>query len=166
MESALCGMLQTNIDLGVFQETKVTKGIFTQEYSGHRVVVLAAPVPQSGGVALFYRATDHFSVEALQIYVANAVSFHLDSGGQRWFIVGCYFSPDDNWTIEDIIAAISQRPWRGTLLVVGDFNTNLAAPEGRARDEEIALAMATAGLEDTNGHFLPRHKPWLKDGKT
>ena len=53
-----------------------------------------------------------------------------------------------------------------TLLVVVNFNTNLAALEGRARDKEIASAMSMAGLEDMNGNFLPRHKPWLKDGKT
>ena len=40
-------------------------------------MALAAPIPHSGGVAVFYRATDHFSVGALYIYGANAVSFQL-----------------------------------------------------------------------------------------
>ena len=64
-------------------------------------------------------------------------------------------APDENSTIEDVIVAISQSPRRGALLLVGNLNTNLTAPEGRARDEEIAAAMATAGIEDINGHFLP-----------
>ena len=42
------------------------------------------------------------------------------------------------------------------LLVVGSFNTNLAAPEGRALDKEIAADMAVVGMEDLSGHFLPR----------
>ena len=109
----------------------------------------------SGGVAVFYHGTGNFSMESLQIYDANSVSFHLDLGGQRWFIVGLYLAPDKNLTIEDVIAAIIQRPQRGALLVVGDLNTDLTAPEGRARDEEIAAAMATAGVEDINGHFPP-----------
>ena len=155
MESNLCGMLQTNIDLGVLQETKVAKGVFTRVYSDYNIVVLSAPILHSGGVSVFYRATEHFSMESLQIYDANSVSFHLDLGGQRWFIVGLYLAPDKNLTIEDVIAAIIQRPRRGALLVVGDLNTNLTAPEGRARDEEIAAAMATAGIEDINGHFPP-----------
>ena len=50
--------------------------------------------------------------------------------------------------------------------MVGNFNTDLAAPEGRERDEGIAAALAEEGLEDMSGHFLPRHKPWLKDGRT
>ena len=51
-------------------------------------------------------------------------------------------------------------------LLVGNFNTDLAALEGWVRYKEIMAAMAAAGLEDFSGHFLPRHKPWLKDGRT
>ena len=143
-----------------------TKGIFTREYSGYKVLDLAAPIMNSGGIVVFYHATEHLSMEALQLYGANAVSFHLDLDGHRWFIVGCYLAPDENSTIEDVILAIGQRPRRGALLVAGNLNTNLAASEGRARDKVIAAAMATAGLDDVNGHFLPQRKPWLKDGKT
>ena len=49
---------------------------------------MAAPIVHSGGVAVFYHATGNFSMDSLQIYVANAVSFHMDSDGQQWFIVG------------------------------------------------------------------------------
>ena len=48
-------------------------------------------------------------------------------------------------------------------MVVGDFNTNLAAPEGQVRDKEIAAAMDAVGLEDLSGHLLPRNKPWFRD---
>ena len=78
----------------------------------------------------------------------------------------CYLAPDDALTIEDIVAAISQRPQGAALLVVGNFYTDLAAPEGRAWDKEIAVAMAATGLEDFSGQFLPRKKPWLRDGRT
>ena len=50
--------------------------------------------------------------------------------------------------------------------MVGNFNTNLAAPEVRERYEGIVVAMEEEGLEDTSGHFLPRHNTWLKDGHT
>ena len=39
-----------------------------------------------------------------------------------------------------------------------DFNTNLAAPEGRNRREEIVVTVATSGLEDMPEHFLPLRK--------
>ena len=41
-----------------------------------------------GCFVVFYCLEEHFLVEALQIYSANVVNFHLASGGQRWHIVG------------------------------------------------------------------------------
>ena len=62
---------------------------------------------------MFYCAELNFSVEALQIYGANVVSFHMASGGQRGHIVGCYLAPDYSLTTEDFFLAISQRPRGG-----------------------------------------------------
>ena len=75
-------------------------------------------------------------------------------------------APDDASTIENVVADIGMRPQGATLLVVGYFKTNLATPEGRDRDEVIAAALADECLEEMSDHFLPRHKPWLKDGRT
>ena len=43
LESALQGMAQANIDLGIFQETKCTDGVYTRELAGYRVVATDAP---------------------------------------------------------------------------------------------------------------------------
>ena len=51
-------------------------------------------------------------------------------------------------------------------MMVGNFNTNMAAPEGHERYRGIAAALEEEGLEDMSGHFLPRHNPWLKYGRT
>ena len=56
--------------------------------------------------------------------------------------MGCYLAPENASTIDNVVAAISQQPRGATLLVVGDFNTDLDAPKGRERDEGIAAAMA------------------------
>ena len=166
LESALRGMSQANVDLGIFQEKKVTTGIYTRESSGYRVVALEAPSAYIGGVALFYCAAEHFFVKALQIHVANVASFQLVSGGQRWYIVGCYLAPDNPLTIEDVVAFIIQRPQGATLLVDGDFNNDLAAPEGWAQEKEIVAALAVTEMEDMSAYFLPHNKSWLKDIKT
>ena len=57
-----------------------------------------------------------------------------------------------------------QRPCRAELLVDGDFNGNLAAPEGNVRDKEIDVALATVVLEDMSAHLLSFSKPWLREG--
>ena len=62
MESALRGMAQANIDLGVFQETKCTDGIYTRESAGYRGIATDSPSPHRGGVALFYRPSSLFAV--------------------------------------------------------------------------------------------------------
>ena len=110
LESALHGMSQANMDLGVFQETKLTKRIYMCESSGYRVAATEAPSAHSGGIAVFYRASEHLSLEALQTYGDNVFRFHLKSGNRRWFILGCYLAPDNTLNVEDIVATISKWP--------------------------------------------------------
>ena len=150
-------MSQANMDLGIFQETKLTKRIYTRE---------SAPSAHSGGVTVFYRAAKHFYVEAIQTYGENVISFQLESVYRRWYIVGCYLAPDDASNIEDVVAAIGKRLQGAALLVVGDFKKNLAASEGKDRYEGITAALAEENLEEMSSHFLPRYKPCLKDGHT
>ena len=65
MELALRVMSQANMDLGMFQETNCTDGIYTHESAGYRVVTTDTPIRHSGGVALFYRPSPLFAVEAI-----------------------------------------------------------------------------------------------------
>ena len=118
LESVLRGMAQENVNLRVFQETKVTGGIYMQEYSGYRVEASDVPSRHSGGVAVFYCTEEHFSLEALRLYSTNVVILQLASVGQQWHIVGCYLSSDNALKIEDVVASISQRPRDAALLVV------------------------------------------------
>ena len=52
----------------------------------------------------------------------------MELGGQKWFVVGCYFVPHYASTIERIIAAIRKFPHGAALMVSGDFNNDLAKP--------------------------------------
>ena len=111
---------------------------------------------------MFHRPAPHLAVEAVQKFGPNAVGFQLATGARRWYIVGCYLSPDDTSTIESVVAALKERPMDAKLLVTGDFNTNLAEPNGERRGEDIAADMAMEGLEDISAHFLPRQSPWSR----
>ena len=44
LEAALQGMSQANMDLGIFQETKLTDGIYTRGSAGYSVVATGAPI--------------------------------------------------------------------------------------------------------------------------
>ena len=66
LELELREVSQANIDLGIFQETKVTDGIYTRGSAGYSVVATDAPIQHRGEVAVFYRTAPHFAVEAVQ----------------------------------------------------------------------------------------------------
>ena len=52
------------------------------------------------------------------------------------------------------------------MLVAGDIDANLAAPEGDRRGEDIAAALAKEVLEDMLAHFFPCQRSWGRDGRT
>ena len=53
LESALRGVSQANMDLGIFQETKVTDGAYTRGSAGYSVIAMITPIRHRGGVAAF-----------------------------------------------------------------------------------------------------------------
>ena len=95
LESALRGMDQSNMDLGIFPETKCIEGIYTRESARYCVVATDAPSRHRGGVALFYQPSLLFAVEAVRQFGPNVVSFQLATGARWWYIIGCYLDPDD-----------------------------------------------------------------------
>ena len=109
LESALRGMAQANIDLGVFQEMKCRDGIYTRESAVYCVVATDALSQHCGGVALIYRPSSLFAVEAVRDYGPNMLSFEVATGGRRWYIIGCYFAPDNARTIERVVTVLGDQ---------------------------------------------------------
>ena len=95
MESALQGMSQANMDLGILQETKITNGVYTRGSAGYKVIATDAPIRHRSGVALFYRLTPHFVVEAVERCGPNVMVCQVATGERRWHIVGAYIAPED-----------------------------------------------------------------------
>ena len=87
LESALRGMAQANIDLGVFQETKCTDVIHTRDSAGYGVVATDASSRHRGGVGLFYRPSALFAVEEVREYGPNVISFEVATGRRGWYII-------------------------------------------------------------------------------
>ena len=166
LESALQGISQANMDLGIFQETKLTDGIYTCGSAGYSIVATDAPSRHRGGVAIFHRPAPHFAVEEVQQFRPNVIGFQLAPGARRWYIVGCYLAPNDSLTIERFVEALREIPKGAELLVAGDLNINFVALEGDRREEYIAATLGTEVLEGMTAHFLPRRHRWCWDGRT
>ena len=94
-------------------------------------------------------------MEVVEKFGPNVLGFDLATGARRWYIVGVYIAPEDTATMERVAEAIRKKPRGAELLVAGNFNIDIAAPEGDRRAEDIATELATAGLEDMARHFLP-----------
>ena len=128
LESALRGMSQAKMDLGIFQETKCTDVIYTRKLAGYSVVATDAPIRHRVGVAIFYRPSPLFTVEAVRHFGPNVIGFQLATGARWWYIIGCYLASDDTSTIESVVAALKDQPRGTALIVAGDLNTTLADP--------------------------------------
>ena len=161
--SALQGLSQANLDLGVFQQTKVTDRVHTCASAGYHVFENQYFKPEIRGVDVIYWDTPHFQVEALQTHGPNMLIFQVASGGQCWFIFRCYIAPYDTVTMKLVVAAIDQCPCGAAIMVDREFNTNLEAPEVSIRKEEITAAIVTSGMEDMPVYFLPRCKSYAQD---
>ena len=155
LESALRAMDQMNVDLGLFTEAKLTDGIYTRYASAYNVIATEATSPHQGGVALFYRNSEHWHIESVRKYGPNVISFELVTGHRRWAVVGAYIPPADVTTLENITQAFEAFPHGRQLLLLGDLNVNLSSPRDK-RGQTIATEVATLGLEDLLLHFRQR----------
>ena len=80
LESALRGMSQANMELGIFKETKITNGVYTLRSAGYIVVSIDTPIRHRSGVAVFYRPSPRYAMEAVQKFGPNIVGFKLETG--------------------------------------------------------------------------------------
>ena len=108
LDYAIRGMDQANLELGVLQDIKVKDGFYTRRSSGNIFFTIDVPSRQHVRVLVFYYTLPRFSKEALHQFGTNLISFHLESGGRQWYIVGCYLAPDKASTIEHIVMDIIQ----------------------------------------------------------
>ena len=88
LELVLHGMSQGQVDCGVLQETKLTKGVNMQESSGFWVMGTESLSAHHGGVEIFYCEAEHFDIKELRLHYPNVIIFQLATGWQRWNVVG------------------------------------------------------------------------------
>ena len=74
---ALRGMAQANLDLGFLQETKLMYGVYNCDSSGFIIVDTDVLIQHHGGVEVFYHTSPRFSVEAIQKFRPNVISFQI-----------------------------------------------------------------------------------------
>ena len=68
-------MSQANLDLQIFQYTKLTVGFYTNRLVGYSVVVTNGPSQNCVRVAVFYQLSPRYAVEAIHQFGPNVVGF-------------------------------------------------------------------------------------------
>jgi hypothetical protein len=158
LESACQAMAAMDVDIGIFQETKVTGGIYTRMSSGYSVVASNAASVHHGGIALFWQPNKSYEVEDWRVRGPNVLLFVIVTGGERYYAVGCYIPPNNLSTLATIVQAWNECPKGHTPFLLGDLNVNLRAPRDN-RDEQIVEAVEDAmGLCDLSRHFHHRSR--------
>ena len=108
--------------VGVFHKTKLTDSIYISRSAGYKVIATLAPSWHRGSVALFYRDSHDFAVEAICQFIVNIIACQLATRERQWYIVGCYLAPGDDITIRDVKAEMAERP-RGAELILPATST-------------------------------------------
>ena len=80
LELSLRGVVQANLDMGFFQETKVIYGFQTRMLEGYCVLPTDAPSRNRGGLAVFYQYSPQFQVKSLHPHRPNLLRFQVASG--------------------------------------------------------------------------------------
>ncbi len=81
------------VDIGIFQETKITGRIYTRSPSGYSVIASDAASAHQGGIAFFWRPNKSYEVKDWRVRGPNVLSFVIVTGGERFYAMGCYIPP-------------------------------------------------------------------------
>ena len=156
---ALRAMEKLGVDVGVFQETKITGGIYPRTGFGYSVLAMDAPSRWCGGVALFWRDCMRCAVEEQRVWGPNVVTCQLVTGRGRFYCIGAYCPPSDveNKTLRDIQRTWVKCPKGSQPILLGDLNANIQLPQSE-RDIAIAEQAALMDVSDMSRNFRQRRR--------
>ena len=101
-----------------------------------------------------------FEVEAIRQFNANIIVCHMTTRDRGWYIVVYYLAPFDRKIIWYVEAAMVEWTRGEDMLFAGYLNVDLERMGGQGLDKEIAVEVATVGLEEISAHFLPQRRAW------
>ena len=156
--SALRAMAAMEVDFGILMETKITAVIYTRFSSNYSVFASDAVSVRQGGIALFWRSNKFYEIEETRVRGPNIITFVVVSGGDRYYVVGCYIPPNDLTTLTHVEAAWNECPKGHIPILLGDLNIKLASPRNE-RDELIAEQVGDVmGLVNVSRQFKQRRR--------
>ena len=102
---------------------------------------------------MYYKTGELFQVENGKVRGPNCITFELQTGLTRYYVVGAYLPPSDmDASFKVVERALGQIPKGCILMVLDDLNANLDVPRNE-QEAEIAVTMDSYGLKCATQHF-------------
>ena len=161
LESAGRAFKEGGIDIAFVQESKfMDKDHATKRYGPYDILTAATQRTNCGGVSLFHRDSELYSLENARVRGPNIITFELQVGATRYYAIGCYLPPSESGadsasTYAAVEQLMQQAPKESILMVLGDLNVNLDEPRNE-QEAQVAAAMDSKGLACAMRHFRVR----------
>ena len=130
LELALIGTSHANMDMGIFQDTKLTNGVYTCGSVGSSVVTTDAPSRHRGGVTFFVPAVTAICGRGHPSVWAQRCQLSTRDGVVAMVHHRVLTRPYGTLAKEFFVTALRERPRGAKLLVAGDLNIKLSEPQG------------------------------------
>jgi hypothetical protein len=143
------------VNFGILLETKLTQGVYTCWSSGYNVRSTDTPSAWQGEISLFWKASEMYEIEDVELCEPNVLLFWHALGATRWCIMGCYIPPTDLTTLTHIDQVWLACPKGCLLILLGDLNINIAAPRNK-QDKTIAKQVDIMNSFDMSSRFGQR----------
>jgi len=121
------------VGLAVLTETKLVDDRHPKTAYGYTIMCLKAVSGHQGGVALVWKEDDlQFTVESVLFNNGpNIVTFQVETGDVRFYVIGVYIPPDCRTGVDDLRRAWDACPQGCKPVVLGDLNINFGYPRGQ-----------------------------------
>ncbi len=126
--------------------------MYTCWSSSYNVQRTHTPHKWQGGISLFWRTSETYEIEEVELREPNVLPFQLVLGTTRWYIVGCCIPPINLTTLTHVDEAWQAYPKGCLPILLGDLNINLAAPCNE-HDDTIAEQVNAMALINMTSHF-------------
>jgi hypothetical protein len=154
LAAAAKGLCQMRVGCTVLIETKLTKERYLRFILGYHVIASKAASPHQGRIAVLWRPGHwDFEVEVVHLASPNILTFQLVTGGVYFFVMGAYVPPADMTGVDDLRATWAKCPANCKLLLLGDLNIDIKAPQTK-REEIIVNLLDEMNFVDRSWKFV------------